>query len=259
MRQSEIVFYTLLTAALLSGYSYQKSYQQLVQPVSTETTGQLIKPDTAAAIIKTQFVGAAFPKIFEAAYHQNTQAISHHDSISFRVDEIGKLKIESGQIIACDPIAMHDGVAFSQKFPIGQFAVQLALARWDNDERVAFSRILFSNKAVVRWDPALEPGQNPVSMKDSTIYCYGVDGGSGIFIDKNANRTFAAKSQQDWEYVFLKKAELNGFKGFVHDFDQHNLATFPTGFGDGCYATYIGYDVKGEVCRLVTDFGLVNW
>ncbi len=34
------------------------------------------------------------------------------------------------------------------------------------------------------------------------------------------------------------------------------LATFTTGYGDGCYATYIGFDKEGHACQLLTDFEL---
>jgi hypothetical protein len=49
-----------------------------------------------------------------------------------------------------------------------------------------------------------------------------------------------------WQYV-------------LHNFDGHNLVSFSTGFGDGSYTTYIGYDVNRNICRLVTDFGLIEW
>jgi|GEM_PF-1178656 len=32
-----------------------------------------------------------------------------------------------------------------------------------------------------------------------------------------------------------------------------------TTYGDGCYATYIGFDKEGHPCQLLTDFGLVAW
>ena len=109
------------------------------------------------------------------------------------------------------------------------------------------------------WKFALLPSQKPISLTDSTFYCYGVDAGTGLFIDASAAKLFDAKGQSVWEEVFINKAEKNGYKGFVYDFNGHNLATFSTGYGDGCYATYIGLDEKGKVCRLITDFALVNW
>ena len=45
----------------------------------------------------------------------------------------------------------------------------------------------------------------------------------------------------------------------LYNFNGHNIATFSTGLGDGHYATYVGYDEKGNICRLLTDFNLVGW
>jgi hypothetical protein len=33
---------------------------------------------------------------------------------------------------------------------------------------------------------------------------------------------------------------------------------FKSGWGDGFYATYIGYDKAGNICRLVTDFVVIE-
>jgi hypothetical protein len=33
---------------------------------------------------------------------------------------------------------------------------------------------------------------------------------------------------------------------------------FKSGWGDGFYATYIGYDKSGNICRLVTDFVVIE-
>lgn len=215
--------------------------------------------DTIKPIITTQFSRTIIPIIFEAAFYKGTQVKQGDWDCSFYTLDIGKIKIESGKIIACDPIVMQDGKAFTQDFPIGQFPVQLAMAKMTNDERVAFSRIVFSDNEVEKWEFALQPGQNPISLMDTSAYCYGVDAGTGIFIDEIANKLYSKKVQSEWENVFVKKAEQNNYKGFIHDFDGHNFATFSTGYGDGCYSTYIGFDNKGKVCRLLTDFGLVEW
>ena len=45
----------------------------------------------------------------------------------------------------------------------------------------------------------------------------------------------------------------------MYDFGNHNLAAFTTGIGDGRFATYIGFDAKGQPCRLVTDFNIFDW
>ena len=112
---------------------------------------------------------------------------------------------------------------------------------------------------VVRWDCALTGIQQPMSICDTNIYCYAVDSGTGLFIDSVAASVFARNFDNEYEKVFVNKAEQNDYKGFVHDFSGHNLATFPSGYGDGCYASFVGYDKEGNICQLLTDFGLVNW
>jgi uncharacterized protein DUF4241 len=87
----------------------------------------------------------------------------------------------------------------------------------------------------------------------SAVFC------NNTFIDSVASKIFNEKDHSEWEKVFIEKAEETGYTGLIHDFDGHSLATFSTGWGDGCYATYIGSDNKGNVCQLLTDFGLVEW
>jgi hypothetical protein len=40
-------------------------------------------------------------------------------------------------------------------------------------------------------------------------------------------------------------------------FGEGNLLAFSSGYGDGVYATYVGYEAGGEICIVVTDFGVV--
>jgi hypothetical protein len=160
---------------------------------------------------------------------------------------------------------MHDAIAFTQTFPIGDFPVQLSIAKINDDERVAFSRIYFSDKPVVRWEFALQPTQKPIPIGDSTFYGYGVDGGIGLFIDEEANKVFDKlmdKDESSWAKAFneeMGKTTRTTWEYLVYNFGKHNLAAFSTGYGDGSYATYIGFDDEGQPCRLVTDFGLVEW
>ena len=216
-------------------------------------------PDTSQAVVNTNFKSNVFPLIFEAAFQKDTKAKQGNNAYELYNFDIGKIKIESGKIIACDPIITHDAYAFTQIFPVGEFPVQLAMAKSENDERVAFSRILFTEDSVARWEFALKPGQEPIPLGDTSFYCYGVDAGPGIFIDSIANVFLNKKNQSEWDRIFIKKAEVYGYRGYIHHFEEHSLATFSTGYGDGCYATYVGYNKDGNICRLLTDFDLFRW
>lgn len=218
-----------------------------------------VKPDSSKPLISTTFKGATYPIIFEAAFDSSTKVSMSNTIVGFYKYDLGKIKIESGKIVACDPIVMKDATPFTHIFPKGEFPVHLAMAKIYDYERVAFSRIVFSDKPIAKWEFALLAGQKPISLNDSSAYCYGVDAGTGLFIDSLSKALFDKKSQSEWQHVFVTKASKNGDKGFIHEFEGHNLATFTTGLGDGCYSTYIGFDKEGKVCQLLTDFGIIAW
>jgi hypothetical protein len=226
------------------------------EKISTE------KPDTLKI---TAYPVTANPEIFETAFFHGTVAQMDTFNIELYSVSIGKLSIESGKLIACDPIVMHDVKPFLQNFPIGEFPVQLSIAKIDNDERVAFARISFSDNPVTKWEFALHEGQKKIPIDSETFYGYGVDSGIGLFIDKDAKDAFDDLSNNDqniWVDVFSKemaKNYRNTWQYILYKFDDHSLASFSTGYGDGTYATYVGYDEKGNVCRLLTDFEIVDW
>ncbi len=203
-----------------------------------------------------------FPEIFESSFLKGTEAKWNNFVQVFYPFDIGQINIASGKIIACDPINIHAGIAFAQEFPIGQFHVQLAIAKGGEDERVGFSRILFSDNEVVKWEFALPPGQEQISITGDICYAYGVDSGTGLFIDEEANKIFNQKDLEVWNEVFITSMEKyyrNTWSYILHEFDGYNLAAFSTGLGDGHYATYVGYDSQGNICRLLTEFGLIDW
>ncbi len=247
------------TISLLSALIILASCVYSPQTPAAEINKDEIEPDTVKPVITTSFKGIAYPNFFEAAFIPGTTASRGKLVFSFYNYDVGKIKIESGKVIACDPIVMHDAIPFTQAFPKGEYLVQLGMAKVNDYERVALSRIVFSEKPVSKWELALKEGQKPISLKDTSFYCYGVDGGMGIFIDSVSNVTFNQKDPKEWEKTFIKMAEENGNRGHMHHFDEHNLAAFSTGYGDGCYATYIGFDKGGNVCRLLTDFGIIGW
>jgi len=176
---------------------------------------------------------------------------------------IGNLKISAGYIIACDPFLYNNDLPFTTKFPTGSFPVQLAVAQVGDDERVAFARIKFSDEAPISWTMAVCADQDLSKLKENEIYGYGVDAGTGAFLDTSAATEFLNfMTEKDNNYeVLISEMEKN----YQHTWDwllwernNANVAMFKTGWGDGFYATYIGYDNAGNICRLVTDFGVID-
>lgn len=207
----------------------------------------------------------SIPEIFEKAFFEGTHVEKDSISLSFYAVNIGKIKIETGKIINCDPIVLHDASPFIQSFPIGQFPVQLSIAKFGKNERTAYARIYFSDAPVDKWEFALHKGQEPISIFGETVYTYSVDAHVAMFIDEKASNAFNSLTKKDnslWEKAFNEDEEKNSQKSWFYNlfsFDTHNFASFSTGLGDGRYSTYVGIDKKGNICRLLTDFALVNW
>jgi len=205
----------------------------------------------------------AIPVIFEKAFVKGTTGKFNRFTLNLYGISIGKIKIESGHIIACDPLHIDEyGIPFTQLFPTGEFPVQLSIAQLDNEEMIAFARINFSDAPVEKWAFALQKDQKPIPVGGEEMYGFGTDSGVGIFLDeaaaKEPGNEKAASMNADL-FKAMEKQYHNGWRAVTYTFGNHNLAAFSTGASDGYYATYIGFDAGGKPCRLVSDFGIVNW
>jgi hypothetical protein len=208
---------------------------------------------------------AAIPVLFETAFIKGTTQPGKVVPINLYGVTIGKIKITSGRIIACDPLHTDEyGIPYTQVFPTGKFPVQFSIAQTGEEDLIAFARILFSDEPVERWELALQEGQKPIVVGDEDIHGFGVDGGIGIFVDEAAKKTLDKSNMIDDELYGPLNTEMdkhfhNTWRYAMYNFGEHNLAAFTTGLGDGRYASYIGFDANGKICRMVSDFGLFDW
>ncbi|HTE28441.1 DUF4241 domain-containing protein [Flavitalea sp.] len=205
----------------------------------------------------------ATPILFETAFINGSTQLVNKNVFSFYGITIGKIKINSGYVIACDPMHIDEyGIPFTQVFPAGEFAMQLAITKFKNQESIAFARIKFSDEPVQKWEFALLKGQKPMPIGGEDMPGYSVDAGVGLFIDKEASKVFDRKTAENTDREVFKEMEKhyhNNWKYTMYNFGNHNLAAFSTGLGDGYFGTYIGFDANGNPCRLLTDFGLFDW
>lgn len=213
--------------------------------------------------IKTSPAGiVSTPALFETAFIKGTTEKIDKSTISLYGVTIGKLKVTSGRIVACDPLHMDEyGIPYTQLFPTGEFPVQLSIGKLDSDESIVFARINFSDEPVVKWEFALLEGQEPLPFGGKKMYGYSVDASTGIFIDEEAMKAMDPTAVTEAGALFkeMDKHYRNFWRYTMYNFDKYNAAAFTTGLGDGRYATYIGFDASGKPCRLLTDFGFFNW
>jgi hypothetical protein len=206
---------------------------------------------------------AAKPALFENAFVRGFSQTVNNFNVTLYGINIGKLKVTSGRIVACDPLHIDEyGIPYTQVFPTGEFPVQLSIAKLDEEESIAFARVNLSDEPVERWELALLEGQSPLPVGDKKMHGFSVDGGVGIFVDETAIKDLEIDKLSSLDAPLYKEMEQHyhfDWRYAMYHFGQNNLAAFSTGFGDGYFGTYIGFNAKGQPCRLLTDFGLFDW
>lgn len=190
------------------------------------------------------------------------------ETLHFQPQTLGGLNVQTGRVIAADALASaREARPFVNEFPHGEFPVELAVARYDdggNDERVAFARIKFSDAPPARWEGALSEGEDPSELEEGELFGYGVDSGRGAFLDTRGQAElvdFLENEADPYDQLedALEKSYRDTRDWLLWQRNGATVAFFSSGLGDGFYPSFIGYDADGAICRLVTDFGLVEW
>ena len=209
-----------------------------------------------------------YTRAFELAFVPGWKARVGDELVSFRVFEAGRLRLPSGKVIACDPFVNMDRPAFTVSVPPGEYPVQLALVDGGNNaRRVAFARISISSEPAVRWEMALVAGQDAATLKSDEIFGYPVDAGTGSFLDAETAAAAWPKMMADediaqgWITQGDKLSAGSATPTFHLDvaMGPGNIVEFTSGWGDGFYASWFGFDAQGRVAALVTDFAVVDW
>ena len=186
---------------------------------------------------------------------------------NLKCHKVGELVTPTGKIIACDAFVFLDRSPFTVQLSPGRYPVVLSVAHFDDgDQRVAYAALRIRDGQPHHWEMALVPGQDVGSLQPDHIFCYGVDSGTGCFMDPKASQALAEKLDDDEDYFETLIAEME--KTYVHTWSwanvemdtntNANLIAFSSGLGDGCYPSYFGLDEKGNPMILVTDFGVFN-
>ena len=182
---------------------------------------------------------------------------------------VGNIVLTSGLLVACDPLTTSGMATFSNKLPVGEFPVSVHKERESNC--IAYVEIVFNNLQVSKWELATTADQKISDLKTDEIFGYPVQSGMGCFMD--------AETQDDLskleERLFLKKgADFMGiYEEFFHDYffaengaiDQFaflkpdkdksgNIFAFETGYGEGFYGSYIGFDTNSQLVKIITEF-----
>ena len=191
---------------------------------------------------------------------------------------IGTVSIPTGEVIVRDPLVYLDRKSepYFIKTPTGEFPTDICVVLAEEDcARYAVVRVLFSENKVVRTEEALIGIENLDEIDGDAYFGFNVDAGLGCIADKKVRDSFC-----DFEDQFRKNnPDANMYDDYFSGLfeksyqenphyqrsggdwlnwqipgTQYNVPIFQSGFGDGTYPVYFGYDEENNVAALYIQF-----
>lgn len=180
---------------------------------------------------------------------------------------VGTITVPTGEITACDPLTYSDGAEpFTVAITPGAYPLiaWVALISQDGDvpqQRTAALQLAVNDQPAVRWDMAVNSGQDVGVLDAGTGYFgYPADAGVGTIADVSAITAVGAWDYDDIEQAFVPAQIPPGpapIEAITDDVTGANVIIVSSGWGDGVYPTFVGYDAGGSVCGFVTDFLII--
>ena len=164
--------------------------------------------------------------------------------------------------MAADPEVLSGAEpSFTVTVPPGTYPVVLVGVRYAERPdrlRVAAARLEITDRPVVRWELGLQEGQSLLDLGAGEYYGFGVDSGQASFADADVWQSLAERDpdgRDQWEDDWIEYGRIAAERHFVV-VDDGAMIAWPSGWGDGSYPTWIGYDADGEVACFVADMRL---
>ncbi|KYC39700.1 hypothetical protein WA1_30690 [Scytonema hofmannii PCC 7110] len=214
---------------------------------------------------------SVFAKAFEAEYRLLSNSWGE---ITLTAHNIGDLVLTSEKLVACDPLTFFGAESFAIELKAGRYPTILSIAYFHKDKQfaVAYAMLLLKKEPVVRFEMATILGEDISSLEEGKIFGYGVDSGMGCFMDSNVaqlilEKNWNAETDEDFFSSQLLEALQKSSNSpwcwtnfCVDESTQANIIAFDSGWGDGIYPSYFGYDVQENIISVVTEFiNLFDW
>lgn len=189
--------------------------------------------------------------------------------------QVGEIDCISGSIVVADPLCYLLNKEFSasleEKIPVGKYPVEVSIYR-DNliGIRMCTARLKIKNTLAKKYVLATDKretksGQNKLSgfPVEAGMMCFCdeqvadeyrtfLDKWYSINIDKNHyDDYFAQFFKESYEKLPAYQRSDGDFIEWTNEETNHKMVMVASGFGDGFYQSYWGYDEENEICELI--------
>ena len=192
--------------------------------------------------------------------------------------DMGEIEFPTGDILVRDPLVWlnRDEKAYLTSVPRGKYRIETLVVKLEEDHyRYALSRVRFTENVPKIYYEALKGDENLDEVDGDSIFGFNVDAGLATIVDvatRNAYCDFKDKWYAEnpdkniyddfFTEVFANNAEENpnyqreggDWINFKLPNSELSIPMIQSGFGDGRYPVYFGYDENGELCDLVVEY-----
>ena len=192
--------------------------------------------------------------------------------------EIGTAAFPTGTILACDPlIELEDAIPYIQTVEPGTYPVTISvLLSEEYGDRYACVKVTVTDNKPVYYDIGVVGNENlDEELDEDEYFGFIVDSGMGCILDLKPQDIFKAY----WEKRCNEEEDIDLYNDLFCDLLEENYTAYPkyqreggdwlnwtvpetdlsipifaSGWGDGIYPTYFGYDADGKICGIYILF-----
>jgi hypothetical protein len=177
----------------------------------------------------------------------------------------GELNLPTGRIISTDPILMYDDECYAEHVKPGTYTVYIYIGKTENRKKQTIAAELRVNDNYpVKWELALFKGESSKGFGYDEFMGYEVENGLGCFMDESVMKILDVMSEKELDIYeravkdAVMKSEYSCAEMLIDKKNGGNIVIFASGWNEGIFPTYYGFDKDGKLARLVTDFMVIE-
>ena len=192
--------------------------------------------------------------------------------------QMGNLTFPTGEFLVCDPLVYltSDTRPYVETVQAGTYPLETLVSEYEGDVRYAVSRVRFTEAKAAEYCLALDGTEDLSTLQEEgDFFGFPVDAGLAAIVDVQTRDAYCA-FEKEWDAAHEDGNIYDDFLTERFDENAKNAPDFQreggdwlnlhipgselqipfiqSGYGDGYYPVYFGFDAAGAVCELVVDY-----